>query len=118
MNGIRKPRGEQAIRQIVKPVEDALNAAKPKGHSDKKISHQESLAIGRAVTEATREANRAAKEGRITDDDAFATVPSRVGLKLLESLKQEEFVSNRDFNRLYDRAVKLDDVEGKVTYWK
>jgi hypothetical protein len=107
MKTLKKPRGEAAIQQIVKPVFDAIDQAKAPTGGEKgvKISHREALTIDRATTTAARRANRALAEKRISPDDAFMEVPARMGMGMMQSLQAKDFVSKRDFNKLWDLAV-------------
>ena len=99
MPSIKKP----TVASVSKPVFDALAAAKAKTSiKGAKISHTEMLTIAKAMDKAVGDGIK-----KLSPDDAFDQMPYAVGFRMMQSIGKNDFVSNRDFTKLWNAAVDI-----------
>jgi hypothetical protein len=100
---VAKPAAKPTVASVSQPVFDALAKAKdPKSLQGKKISHTEMLTLAKAMDKAVGDGLK-----KLSPDDAFSQMPYAVGMRMMQSITKGDFVSNRDFTKLWNAAVDI-----------
>ena len=84
---------------IYKAIADAKEKTSLKG---KKISHTEMLKIAKAMDKALDDGFK-----KLGPSDLFDQLPYAAGFGVMQSIEKKDFVSNRDFVKLWNKAVDI-----------
>jgi hypothetical protein len=100
---VGKAAAKPTVASVSQPVFDALAKAKDaKSLGGAKISHTEMLTIAKAMDKAVGDGIK-----KLSPQDSFNEMPYAVGMRMMQSIKKEDFVSNKDFTRLWNAAVDI-----------
>ena len=90
-------------QSISAPIYKAIADAKGKKTlGGKKISHSEMVKIAKAMDKALDVGFK-----KLSPDDLFTELPYAAGFGVMQSIKSGDFVSQRDFNKLWNKAVDI-----------
>jgi hypothetical protein len=97
------PIAKATVQSLSQPVFDALAKAKgAKSIQGAKISHTEMLTIAKAMDKAIGDGLK-----KLSPEDSFTQMPYAVGMRMMQSIKKDDFVSNKDFTKLWNAAVDI-----------
>jgi sialic acid synthase SpsE len=100
---VAKAAAKPTVQSVSKPVFDALARAKDKASlKGAKISHTEMLTIAKAMDKAIGDGMK-----KLSPEDEFNEMPYAVGMAMMQQIKKGDFVSNRDFTKLWNAAVDI-----------
>jgi hypothetical protein len=91
---------------IAKPFAVLKQVTDPKSADGAKISSTEAKKLSKAIDDAVEKSTTA--KG-LTPEDRIEEIPGRIGFGMMESMKPDEFVSRKDYQKLWNKNVDLAD---------